>query len=220
MVHSIKGPCGRFAALSLCLSLSLSRARILSLSLLPTPPRCCVLYYILHAYSFLICFDDSDDRVGVHLYVNDSATIEMIVAPVYVCVRVRRPPGTMNGTCSPPDASAISNLRRCAGDAKDSWGSMMSILEEAAAVVQYSLTLTLCVCVSVRARACACACICAAVHDPWYNHPLFGFLQKLGLPQSLALSLSLSRSLAGSLALPDLHMLGTRAQASSPTWTF
>ena len=47
-------------------------------------------------------------------------------------------PGTMNGTCSPPDASAISNLRRCAGDASDSWGSMLRILDEAAAVVQFS----------------------------------------------------------------------------------
>jgi alpha-galactosidase len=49
-----------------------------------------------------------------------------------------RAPGTMNGTCSPPDSSAIANLRRCAGDAKDSWGSMMQILEEAAQVVQYT----------------------------------------------------------------------------------
>jgi alpha-galactosidase len=49
-----------------------------------------------------------------------------------------RAPGTMNGTCSPPDASAISNLRRCAGDARDSWVSMLKILEEAAAVVQHS----------------------------------------------------------------------------------
>ena len=47
-------------------------------------------------------------------------------------------PGTMNGTCSPPDASAISNLRRCAGDASDSWSSMLRILDEAAAVVQFS----------------------------------------------------------------------------------
>jgi alpha-galactosidase len=44
----------------------------------------------------------------------------------------------MNGMCSPVDASAISNLRRCAGDARDNWGSMMKVLEEAAAVVQYS----------------------------------------------------------------------------------
>lgn len=49
-----------------------------------------------------------------------------------------RTPGTMNGTCSPPDASAIANLRRCAGDANDSWGSMMKILEKAAEVTQYS----------------------------------------------------------------------------------
>eukprot|EP01043_Picozoa_sp_COSAG02_P038586 COSAG02_NODE_2986_length_7614_cov_78.950632_4_plen_346_part_00 len=49
-----------------------------------------------------------------------------------------RTPGTMNGMCSPPDASAISNLRRCAGDAKDNWGSMMKVIEEAAGVVQYS----------------------------------------------------------------------------------
>jgi alpha-galactosidase len=49
-----------------------------------------------------------------------------------------RKPGTMGGVCSPGNASAISNLRRCAGDARDNWGSMMRILDEAAAVVRYA----------------------------------------------------------------------------------
>ena len=40
--------------------------------------------------------------------------------------------------CSPVDAEAISNLRRTSGDVKDNWDSITRILEDAAAVVQYS----------------------------------------------------------------------------------
>ena len=40
--------------------------------------------------------------------------------------------------CSPPDASAVSNFRRAAGDAADHWTSMLKILDYAAAVVQHS----------------------------------------------------------------------------------
>jgi alpha-galactosidase len=49
-----------------------------------------------------------------------------------------RKPGTMNGVCSPADAGTIANLRRCAGDARDSWSSVMEIVEEAAQVVQFT----------------------------------------------------------------------------------
>lgn len=40
--------------------------------------------------------------------------------------------------CSPPDAGAIANLRRAAGDAKDNWSSMVRILSEAQLVVNVS----------------------------------------------------------------------------------
>ena len=49
-----------------------------------------------------------------------------------------RKPGTMNGVCSPPDAAAVANLRRCAGDAQDSWSSLMKIVDEAAEVVKFT----------------------------------------------------------------------------------
>lgn len=40
--------------------------------------------------------------------------------------------------CSPPDSSSIANARRASGDARNSWSSMVSIIEAAAPVVQYS----------------------------------------------------------------------------------
>ena len=51
---------------------------------------------------------------------------------------VKGPCGHGPDPCSPPDASAFSNLRRAAGDARDSWGSLLKILEEAAAVAVHS----------------------------------------------------------------------------------
>jgi len=40
--------------------------------------------------------------------------------------------------CSPFDASAVSNFRRAAGDAQDSWSSMLRILDYAAQVTPFS----------------------------------------------------------------------------------
>lgn len=40
--------------------------------------------------------------------------------------------------CSPADASSIAHLRRAAGDVRDTWPSILSVLESAAAVVNAS----------------------------------------------------------------------------------
>ena len=51
---------------------------------------------------------------------------------------VKGPCGRNHSVCSPPNASAIANLRRTSGDIGNNWASVTRIVDQAAQVVNFS----------------------------------------------------------------------------------